>query len=334
MKNKSNLPIIDTFGRVHTNLRLSITDRCNIRCFYCMPVNVQFLPRTELLNYEEMVRIVRLLTPAGLDKIRITGGEPLVRKDVDQLIRQLVSIDGILDVALTTNGLLLDQMAASLKQAGLHRLNISLDALNPEVFEKITRRSGLEKVLAGIETAQQVGFTNIRINAVSIRGMSETEIIPLTKFCRQRNLTLRFIEYMPLDADRNWDLTQVLSGADLRRVIEAEWGPLTPVQRKDPSQPAVDFAFENGPGKIGFINSVSQPFCSECNRMRLTADGKFRNCLFSAEDWDLRGPLRAGASDHEILEIIRHSIAVKKPGHGIDDVDFMPPQRAMYQIGG
>ncbi len=334
MKNKSSLPIIDTFGRVHTNLRLSITDRCNIRCFYCMPLNVQFLPRTELLTYEEMVRIVKLLTPAGLDKIRITGGEPLVRKDVEQLIRQLASIDGIRDVALTTNGLLLEEMAASLKQAGLHRLNVSLDALHPDVFKKITRRSGLEKVLAGIDTAQQVGFTNIRINAVSIRGLSETEIIPLAKFCRQRNLTLRFIEYMPLDADRNWDLTQVLTGADLRSVIESEWGPLTPLYRTDPSQPAVDFAFQDGRGKIGFINSVSQPFCSQCNRMRLTADGKFRNCLFSAEDWDLRGPLRECATDQEILQIIRQAIAAKKPGHGIDDVDFLPPQRAMYQIGG
>ncbi len=327
-------PIVDTFGRTHNSLRVSVTDRCNIRCFYCMPEQARFLPPAELLSFEEIERIVRVVAPAGVNKIRLTGGEPLVRSQLGRLIEKIVAIDGIEEVALTTNGILLAAQVRQLKEAGLHRLNISLDALNPRIFERITRRKGLEQVLTGIQAAQQAQFKNIRINAVSIKGLTEDEIVPLAQFAREQKLTLRFIEFMPLDADRNWTLDKVLTGATVRQIISENVCTLASVPTVHSNQAAADFVYADGKGSVGFINSVSEPFCDACNRMRITAEGKFRNCLFSTHEWDLRTPLRCGASDETLLQLIRDCITAKKAGHGMDASDFQSPERPMYQIGG
>ncbi len=330
----SLLPLVDSFGRRHTSLRISVTDRCNIRCFYCMPSEgVVFRPRTELLSFEEIERFVRALVPLGVDKLRLTGGEPLVRADLPELVRMLAAIPGIRDLALTTNGMLLNKQAAALHMAGLRRINISLDTLSEETFQQITRRQGLDLVLAGIAAAQEAGFDEIRLNAIAIRGLTEQEIIPLASFARDRKLELRFIEFMPLDAEHHWSTQQVLTGAEIRRVIEEHWGPLQVSPRDKASQPAVDFCFADG-GTIGFINPVSEPFCGDCNRLRLTAEGQVRNCLFSTVEWDARHVLRGGGSDDDLRALVRESVAAKAAAHGIGQSDFHQPQRAMYQIGG
>lgn len=327
--------LVDGFGRVHTDLRISITDRCNLRCFYCMPADaVQFKPRAELLSYEEIERFVRVVVPLGVKKIRLTGGEPLVRSGVAGLVRRLASVPGISDLALTTNGLLLPELAEELHTAGLSRLNISLDAMDESTFRQIARRKGLERVLAGILAARDAGFRRIRLNAVSIRGLTERQIIPLARFARQHGFELRFIEYMPLDAEGNWRKDQVLSGDDVRAILEREFGPLEPVVRKDASQPATDYQYRDGGGRLGFINPISHSFCSSCNRLRLTAEGQVRNCLFSTTEWDARAILRGGGSDAELAALIRSAVGAKRAGHGIDTPDFVKPQRAMYQIGG
>jgi cyclic pyranopterin phosphate synthase len=328
-------PLVDRFGRIHTDLRVSVTDRCNIRCFYCMPAElVQFKPRHELLTFEEITRFVRVVAGMGINKVRLTGGEPLVRRNLDRLVTMLSSVSGIEDIALTTNGILLAEQAQALKVAGLRRLNISLDALNAETFERIARRAGFERVLAGIFEAQRVGFRQIRLNTVAVRGLTEPEIVPLGRFAREHDLELRFIEYMPLDADGQWDNAQVLSGAEIRSTLEREIARLEPLPVDDPHQPAVDYRFVDGRGRVGFINPVTQPFCSDCNRLRLTAEGQVRNCLFSDEEWDARALLRRGASDTELAALVRASIDAKKAGHGINSDEFIRPSRAMYQIGG
>ena len=330
-----NAPLVDGFGRVHTDLRISVTDRCNIRCFYCMPAeNVQFKPRSELLTFEEIERFVSVVAAMGVSKVRLTGGEPLVRRDLHRLIANLAQIGGITDIAMTTNGILLAEQAQELKDAGLRRLNISLDALDAETFRTISRRDGLDKVLEGIAAAQRIGFGKIRLNAVAIRNLTEAEILPLARFARQHGLELRFIEYMPLDAEGNWDREQVLNGEEIRRTIEEHIGPLEPLPVTDPSQPATDYRFVDGGGTLGFINPVTQPFCSDCNRLRLTAEGQVRNCLFSIEEGDARQVLRGGGSDEELAALIRASIGAKKAGHGINSDEFIRPSRAMYQIGG
>src|SRR3954468_2091478 len=234
----SNEPLIDTLGRVHTNLRLSVTDRCNIRCFYCMPdENVRFLPRREILSFEEIERFVRVVAELGVNKLRLTGGEPLVRSDLPRLVERLANIAGIRDIALTTNGILLEEHAQALKDAGLSRINISLDALTEDTFRRIARREGLDRVLAGIHAAKRVGFHKIRLNAVAIKGITEPEIVPLATFAREQGMEMRFIEFMPLDAENNWQHDQVLTGQEIRRQIEQAIGPLEPAQRSDPSQP-------------------------------------------------------------------------------------------------
>ena len=329
-----NLPIVDTFGRRHNGLRISVTDRCNIRCFYCMPEVVRFLPRKEVLTFEEIQRVATVCASLGVDKLRLTGGEPLVRSELWRLVERLVAIDGIQEVALTTNGLLLAEQAKNLKSAGLSRLNVSLDSIDPEVFEKVTRRKGLDKVLAGIQAAQEAGFEKIRINAVSIKGLTESEIVPLAEFASDHGLELRFIEFMPLDGDDAWDTQQVLTGEEVKRILESGIGKLELAQRVEAEQPAVDYRFVDRPGVIGLINSVSQPFCSSCNRMRMTAEGKFRNCLFSTVEWDLRDLLRNGATDRQLEETIRECVMAKKAGHGSDSIEFVRPDKAMYQIGG
>jgi len=327
--------LVDRFGRVHRNLRVSVTDRCNIRCFYCMPLeNVQFRPRDEILSFEEIERFVRIVARLGIRKIRLTGGEPLVRQDIDRLVGRLVQVPGVEDIALTTNGILLSEQAGRLKQAGLHRLNISLDTLSEERFEKISRRAGLQRVLDGIAAAQEAGFERIRLNAVAIRHLTEDDIVPLVDFARRRGLEMRFIEFMPLDGEQHWQGTQVLSGSEIRSRVEAAFGPLIPAPRKDPSQPAVDFDFADGRGRIGLINPVTEPFCGDCDRLRLTAEGQVRNCLFSLEEWDARALLRNGESNEQIAELVRSCVEAKRVGHGIDSDQFVRPERAMYQLGG
>ncbi len=341
--------LVDGFGRVHTDLRISVTDRCNLRCTYCMPLDVAFKPREELLSYEEIVRVARVAAGLGIRSIRITGGEPLVRRDVAELVRQLVTISGIAEVSLTTNGLLLEEQAADLRRAGLHRLNVSLDALNEDAFERIARRQGLARVLAGLAAAKAAGFQSIRINAVSIRGLTEGEIVPLAEFCRREGFHLRFIEFMPLDGESSWSDGQVLSGREVRDMLTRHFGPLIPAVRGDAGQPAIDYSYANHDianaamgaaglptqaAGVGFIDPVTQPFCDRCDRLRLTADGQFRNCLFSTTEWDARHALRAGGSDDEIARLLRDCVLAKRAAHGIGTPAFERPARAMYQIGG
>ncbi len=331
----NTMPIIDSLDRVHTNLRISVTDRCNVRCFYCMPdENIRFKPRHELLTFEEIEHLTRVAASLGVNELRLTGGEPLVRADLHVLVRQLAGIPGIDDVALTTNGILLAEQAVALREAGLHRVNISLDTLDEETFQRITRRQGLAKVLRGIHAARRAGFDRIRLNAVAMRGLTEDDIVPLGEFAREHDYEMRFIEFMPLDAEGNWQSEQVLSGEEIRADLEAAFGPLLPADRPDASQPAVDYEFADGRGRIGFINPVSQPFCHDCNRLRVTAEGQLRNCLFSTVEWDARELLRSGAGHDELAQLIRQCVAAKKAGHGIDTDEFARPERAMYQIGG
>ena len=336
--------LLDSFGRVHTDLRISVTDRCNLRCTYCMPLDVVFKPRDELLRYEEITRVTRVAASLGVNSIRITGGEPLVRRGLDELVRLLVAIPGIEDVAITTNGLLLVEQATALRRAGLQRLNVSLDALNEDLFTQIARRPGLDRVLAGLAAAKAAGFRSIRINAVSIRGLTEGEIVPLAAFCRREGFHLRFIEFMPLDGESAWSNGQVLSGREVRDILARDVGELVPVARTDPGQPAVDYVYahqsagdseaDRRAAGVGFIDPVTEPFCGNCDRLRLTADGQFRNCLFSTTEWDVRQVLREGGTDDDIANLLRDCVWAKRAAHGIGTPAFERPARAMYQIGG
>jgi cyclic pyranopterin phosphate synthase len=327
--------LVDSFGRRHTNLRISVTDRCNIRCFYCMPAeDIRFMPRNEILSFEEIRRFVHVVAKLGVNKVRLTGGEPLVRRELPKLVEMLVAIPGIREVALTTNGILLADQAQQLKDAGLHRVNVSLDTLDELRFQQISRRAGLDRVLSGIFAAKQVGFAKLRLNTVAVRGLTEADLVPLGRFAREHDFELRFIEFMPLDADGAWQHEQVLSSEQIRQTLEGEFGLLVPCPVEDPSQPATDFRFADGRGRIGFISPVTQPFCRNCNRLRLTAEGKVRNCLFSTTEWDVRTLLRNDGSDAEIADLVRASVGAKRAGHGIDTSEFIKPERAMYQIGG
>ena len=327
-------PIVDSYGREHRSLRISVTDRCNIRCFYCMPENVKFLPQESILSFEEIRQVVEILARHGVNRVRITGGEPLVRSEIWNLVSQLKSVSGIDEVALTTNGILLLDQAQKLRDSGLDRINVSLDSIDPVKFKEITRRDALDKVFAGIDAAILAGFDNIRINAVSVRGISETEVIPLVSWAQQKGLHLRFIEFMPLDGDKAWQDQQVFTGAMMRQMIEDEFGTLSPVVRDRSSQPSADFQLRGDGPQIGFIDSVTEPFCSSCDRMRITAEGKLRNCLFSTEEWDLKQLIRSNGSVEQIEQRIREGIQHKKLGHGSDTGRFVRPDRAMYQIGG
>ncbi len=330
----SRRQLIDTFGRIHNNLRISVTDRCNIRCVYCMPERVEFMPREQLLNYEEIARFVRVAATLGIDKIRLTGGEPLVRKDLDELIRKLVAIEGIVDVGLTTNGMLLAPEAQKLWDAGLRRINISLDTLDAERFKRLARRTGLEATIEGVLAAKRAGFDPVKVNAVIIRGFNEEDIAPLGRFAREHGLEMRFIEYMPLDADQLWEREKVVFAAEILDVLAREVAPLAPVPNPDPRAPAVDYDYLDGGGRVGMIASVSRPFCGNCNRMRLTSDGKLRNCLFALQETDVREMLRSGAPDDQIIDALLKSVASKWEGHEINTARFIQPDRAMHSIGG
>jgi cyclic pyranopterin phosphate synthase len=324
--------LTDTFGRRHNNLRISVTDRCNLRCTYCMPEEVVFRDRSELLTFEEIERFVRVAAPLGIDKIRLTGGEPLMRKDLHKLVRMLVAIPGIRDVGLTTNGILLAEHAAVLYDAGLRRLNVSLDTLDPGRFRELTRRDGVEKVLAGLAAAKAAGFAPIKVNAVAIRGFAEHDVVPLARYCREHGFEMRFIEYMPIGADA-WERDKVFFAHEIIDLINREVGELAPAN-SDPTAPAVDYDYRDGRGRVGLIASVSRPFCHHCNRVRLTADGKLRNCLFALEESDVKSLLRTDAPPEAIANLIRESVWAKWEGHEINTAKFVKPQRTMHAIGG
>jgi GTP 3',8-cyclase len=327
-------PLVDSFGRVHDNLRVSVTDRCNIRCFYCMPeTGVQFVQRSEILDFEEIERFVRIAVTLGVTKLRVTGGEPLVRRDLPVLIRRLAAIPEIRDLALTTNGVLLPELAEPLYDAGLRRLNVHIDTLDRERFLKITRRDDLPKVLDGLAAAKRLGY-RIKLNAVAVKNLVEPDIVPLARYSRENGFEVRYIEFMPLDAQNLWDRGKVLLADDIIRTLSHEISPLHPVPDPDPRAPASEYEYADGGGTVGVIASVSRPFCLNCNRLRLTADGKVRYCLFAIEEDDVKGPMRSGATDEEIAGLIRRNVAGKWVGHEINSKGFVAPPRPMYSIGG
>jgi cyclic pyranopterin phosphate synthase len=328
-------PLMDTFGRLHDNLRISVTDRCNVRCFYCMPEeDVKYAPREEILSFEEIERFARVAVSLGVTKIRVTGGEPLVRKDLPLLIAKLCAIPGVRDVAMTTNGVLLARHAQALYDAGLRRLNVHLDTLDRERFLKITRRDDLGKVLDGIATAQQMGFGPIKINAVAVKNLVEPDIVPLARYGREHGFEIRFIEFMPLDAQGLWARKNVLSADEIIETLSREISPLMEIPGRDLRAPATEYRYADGGGNVGFIASVTRPFCLNCNRVRLTSDGKLRYCLFAIEETDVRALLRNGAPDTEIAAIIRETVHKKWLGHEINSAKFVAPPRPMYAIGG
>jgi len=325
----------DPYGRRIDYLRISVTDRCNLRCFYCMPSEgVRPLRHKDTLTYEEIIRIVRIAAPIGIRKVRITGGEPLVMKNIPFLIAALKGISGIENLSLTTNGVLLEKYADELAAAGLDRVNVSLDSLDPERYSEITRGGSLDAVLKGIERAEKAGLKPVRINMVPIRGFNEGEIEAFARITLEKSYQVRFIEFMPIGARELWSKEKYIPVNEIKSLVE-KVGRLTPVKIRK-SGPARYFRFDNAPGVVGFINAVTHQFCSECNRLRLTSDGKLRPCLFSETEIDLKTPLRSGASDDEIKRLINLSIEVKPEGHSIgcrDEAAFIK-LRPMSKIGG
>ncbi len=327
-------PLRDGHGRLIGDVRVSVTDRCNFRCQYCMPAEgLPWVERAEILTFEEITRIVELLAAMGVHHVRLTGGEPLVRRDFPVLAAMLAALEDVHELSLTTNGYLLERDATALVSAGVDRFNVSLDSLQRDRFYELTRRDALPQVLRGLQTLAALPRAHpIKINAVAIRGFTEEELIPFAQLAREGRFEVRFIEFMPLDADHGWSAEQVLTGAEARAAIHAVY-PLEPEPR-EPSATARVYRFADGRGRIGFINPVSEPFCADCNRIRLTADGRLRTCLFSLHETDLRGPLREGAGDGELEQIIRDAVWRKELKHQIGEPGFIQPQRTMSAIGG
>src|SRR6478752_9316567 len=327
-------PLVDAWGREIKSVRISVTDKCNFRCTYCMPAEgLEWLGRDEILSFEEIARLVGVLARLGVDEVRLTGGEPLIRRDLPTLVGMLAAIEGVRDLSLTTNGVLLDRFARPLVGAGLQRLNVSLDSLNHVRFTEITRRDALDAVLRGLEEAERYPeLRPIKVNCVAIKGFTEEEVPALAELARRKPYVVRFIEFMPLDADEAWREDEVLTGGEIRALIEEHW-PLEEIPAKA-SSTARRFRFTDGAGEIGFVNPVSEPFCSSCDRIRLTADGQLRTCLFSRREWDLKTPLRNGATDAELEHELRFAIAHKELKHRINEPGFVPASRSMSQIGG
>ena len=331
---KSDAPLADAHGRILTDLRVSVTDRCNFRCRYCMPAEgMEWLDRSDILSFEEIERLVRAFARLGVTDVRLTGGEPLARREFPRLVSMLRRIDGIADLSLTTNGYLLERDAAALVDAGIDRVNVSVDSLARDRFHEITRRDALPQVLRGLEAiAAYERVHPIKVNAVAIRDFTEDEVYRFAELARSTDYQVRFIEFMPLDGDRAWEPDAVLTGAEVRELIETRF-PLEALPR-EPHATARVYRFADGQGEIGFINPVSEPFCADCNRLRLTADGKLRTCLFSIRETDLREPMRAGASDHELTAILRDAAWRKELKHHVNEPGFVAPPRTMSAIGG
>jgi GTP 3',8-cyclase len=327
-------PLRDGHGRLIGDLRVSVTDRCNFRCQYCMPAEgLPWLERAEILTFEEIARLVGLLAAMGVRDIRLTGGEPLVRREFPRLASMLTSIEDVDEVSVTTNGFLLERDAEALVRAGIDRFNVSVDSLQRDRFFELTRRDALPQVLRGLERLGSFPEAHpIKINAVAIRGFTEDEVIPFAELARRTPYQVRFIEFMPLDADHAWTDDQVLTGREIRDAINAVF-PLE-AEPREPHATARVYRFADGRGRIGFINPVSEPFCGDCNRIRLTADGRLRTCLFSLNETDLRGPMRAGADDRELEWIIRDAVWHKELKHHVGEPGFIQPARSMSAIGG
>jgi cyclic pyranopterin phosphate synthase len=326
-------PLVDPFGRIHDDLRISVTDRCNLRCTYCMPAEgMRFLPSSALLTFDEIVRVASVARELGITSVRLTGGEPLVRRDLSQLVARLSAL-GFEDLALTTNGMLLARQARALAEAGLDRVNISCDSLRAERFETIRRRGDLGTVLRSMDAAEEAGLRPVKVNVVLLRGRNDDEILDFAALARSTGRPVRFIEYMPLDADGAWARDRLVPGDEVFRRISDRW-PLEPVGNLGDPAPAQSFRFTDGKGEIGLVSSVTQPFCGTCNRLRLTADGAIRNCLFSDRESDAREVLRGGGSDHQLEALLRAAVWSKLPGHGINEPGFLRPARSMSMIGG
>jgi GTP 3',8-cyclase len=327
-------PLVDSWGREVRSLRVSVTDKCNFRCTYCMPAEgLEWLPKSEVLSFEEIQRLVAVMAAMGVDEVRLTGGEPLVRRDLPTLVGLLAATPGVDDLSLTTNGILLDRLAGPLVAAGLKRLNVSLDSLSHVRFAEITRRDALDQVLRGLAEAERYPeLRPIKINCVAIRGFTEEEVPALAELARRKPYVVRFIEFMPLDADEAWEGDKVLTGAEIRAIVEDRW-PLVEIPA-GPSSTSRRFRFADGAGELGFVSPVSEPFCSSCDRIRLTADGKLRTCLFSRREWDLKTPMREGASDAQLADLVRFAVRHKELKHRINEPGFVRASRSMSQIGG
>jgi cyclic pyranopterin phosphate synthase len=326
------MKLTDKFGRQITDLRISVTDRCNFRCVYCRSADPEnYRPEDELLQWDEFERLARVLLALGIRKVRVTGGEPMVRPRIEEFIARLKKL-GVEDLSMTTNGQLLAERCGTLVAAGLDRINISLDSLDPAKFERITRTRKFEAVIAGIRAAQASTLRPVKVNAVLVRGINDDEVEAFAGLARETGITMRFIEFMPLDADRHWSRDLVVPAAEVKRRIEARW-ELVPIAHER-SETARKFCFTDSPGEIGLIAPVTQPFCGFCSRIRITADGKLRTCLFSKDDHDLKPLLRGGAGDQELSEFIQQRVMEKEEGHRINEPDFVPPSRTMVYIGG
>ena len=327
-------PLIDTQGRTVRDLRISVTDRCNLRCVYCMPAEgMPWLPKDDLLTYEEIARFARVCLDLGVTGIRLTGGEPTVRADLPKLVAMLNALRPGLDLSMTTNGLKLTLMAEELRGAGLRRVNVSLDTLDPKRFHQIARRDRFNEVIAGLEAARRAGFAPIKVNAVLMRGFNEDEAVPLARWGRENGFEVRFIEWMPLDFQHSWERWKLVPAAEILEQIDAVF-PLEPMRVSDPSAPATLYRYKDGNSTVGVIASVTRPFCGHCDRIRLTADGQIRTCLFALKEYDFRNAMRGGASDQEVAELLRAAVWRKEPGHLINSPFYKQPKRGMSAIGG
>ena len=326
-------PLVDPFGRIADDLRVSVTDRCNFRCTYCMPAEgLAWLPKSEILTFEESTRLLGIFVGLGVRSIKVTGGEPTVRADLPTLVRMFREVGPQLDISITTNGVLLDRLAGPLAEAGVDRATVSCDSLMRHRFAEMTRRDALDRVFAGLKAAEAAGLTPIKINTVVIGGTNDDELVEFARWSRETGYEVRFIEYMPLDAEHAWERSKVVPSHRILETIGAAF-PLTAVGHAN--EPATSYTFSDGaPGRIGVIASVTEPFCDTCNRLRLTAEGQVRACLFSLEETDLRGPMRDGASDDELAALIRTTVWRKWSGHRINHADFVQPARSMSMIGG
>lgn len=328
--------LIDSFGRVHRDLRISLTDKCSLRCTYCMPAEgVPWIPKQSVLTPDEIERVVRVATAEGVETVRLTGGEPLISPNLIEIVRRLAAIEGPagpIEVSMTTNGIRLPEFIPGLEEAGLSRLNISIDTLDPDRFRELTRRDRLIDVLAGIEAARRSSLKPLKLNAVVIRGVNDDEVAELVEFAIEHDAQMRFIEHMPLDLGHTWDRGEMVPREEILAALSKRFD-LTPLPGRG-GAPAELFSIDGGPHKVGVIASVTAPFCGNCDRLRLTADGQLRNCLFAREELDLRLALRNGSGDEAIREILRASVKTKRAGHGIDSPDFVQPERGMNAIGG